>query len=82
MSDLWYYTKIGFLMGFGAVVLIMAVFAVLLGPMLIATIMYGDGWGVVIGLPWAVSCIFAGSFVIVMAQDGKIHFAKVGDTDG
>ena len=79
MRDLWYYTKIGFMLGFGAVALLVAVFAVLLGPMAVVTVMYGDRWGVLIGLPWALVCVMAGSFVIVMAQEGKIHFVQTRD---
>ena len=76
MSDLWYYTKIGFLIGAAVVAGLVAAFAVLLAPGFIAEVRYGSPWGLIVGLPWAFACIIAASVVITAATEGDIEWSE------
>jgi hypothetical protein len=56
--------RLGLLIGIGATAALVGGFAFLMAPGFIVTAMYGDGWGLVIGLPWALIWIITLSVVI------------------
>ncbi len=62
--------RFGFLVGVGVLVLIMGFFGVVIGPGFIVGVMYGEGWGLLVGLPWGFGCVVALSVVIVAAEEG------------
>ncbi len=76
MTDLWYYTKVGFLIGFAVVAVGAVAFAILLAPGFIAESRYGSPWGAIVGVPWTLTCIIALAVVITAAEDGAIQMSE------
>ncbi len=76
MPDLLHYIRVGFLIAAVVIAAIIAIAVVLAAPGLIVGQMYGEGWGLIVGLPWAFACIIAASVVITAATEGDIEWSE------